>query len=93
MSKKWISFPRIEGTASRQAHTDLPEGTYERELAKGLAKTAALCVVARKMARLCWSLHKYGTVYDSARVGQLAAKKTEVEDRNGEVRETGTNTN
>lgn len=66
---------------------------YERELAKGLAKTAALCVVARKMARLCWSLHKYGTVYDSARVGQLAAKKTEVEDRNGEVRETGTNTN
>lgn len=30
----WISFPRVEGSASRQAHADLPEGTYERELGK-----------------------------------------------------------
>lgn len=29
-----ISFPRTEGTASRQAHADLPEGTYEREISK-----------------------------------------------------------
>ena len=29
--KNWISFPRVEGTASRQAHCDLPDGTYERE--------------------------------------------------------------
>jgi homogentisate 1,2-dioxygenase len=34
MSKTWISFPRVEGLASRQAHTDLPQGTYERELGK-----------------------------------------------------------
>ncbi len=32
--KKWISLPRVEGKASRQAHADLPEGTYERELGK-----------------------------------------------------------
>ncbi|MFP4207195.1 MAG: homogentisate 1,2-dioxygenase [Wenzhouxiangella sp.] len=32
--KKWINHPRIEGTASRQAHCDLPEGTFERELGK-----------------------------------------------------------
>jgi homogentisate 1,2-dioxygenase len=32
--KKWIGFPRVEGTASRQAHADLPEGTWERELGK-----------------------------------------------------------
>src|SRR5262245_10827984 len=32
--KKWITFPRVEGEASRQAHTDLPKGTYERELGK-----------------------------------------------------------
>ena len=32
--KNWISFPRVEGSASRQAHADLPEGTYERELGK-----------------------------------------------------------
>ncbi len=34
MSKNWISFPRVEGQASRQAHADLPEGTYERELGR-----------------------------------------------------------
>ena len=31
---KYISFPRVEGIASRQAHADLPPGTYERELGK-----------------------------------------------------------
>ncbi len=34
MAKNWISVSRVEGTASRQAHCDLPEGTYERELGK-----------------------------------------------------------
>lgn len=32
--RKWIPLPRVEGTASRQAHADLPDGTYERELGK-----------------------------------------------------------
>lgn len=32
--KNWISFPLSQGTASRQAHADLPAGTYERELGK-----------------------------------------------------------
>ena len=32
--KNWITFPQVHGTASRQAHTKLPEGTYERELGK-----------------------------------------------------------
>ncbi len=31
---KYIAFPHIEGVASRQAHADLPPGTYERELGK-----------------------------------------------------------
>ena len=34
MAKNWIQFPRMEGEASRQAHADLPEGTYEREFGK-----------------------------------------------------------
>ena len=35
MSKTHIlAPPRIEGVASRQAHTDLPDGTYERELGR-----------------------------------------------------------
>jgi homogentisate 1,2-dioxygenase len=32
--KNWISFPLSEGVASRQAHCDLPAGTFERELGK-----------------------------------------------------------
>jgi homogentisate 1,2-dioxygenase len=31
---KYISFPRVEGETSRQAHADLPASTYERELGK-----------------------------------------------------------
>jgi homogentisate 1,2-dioxygenase len=32
--KRYISYPRVEGQASRQAHCDLPAGTYEREMSK-----------------------------------------------------------
>ena len=35
MSKRnWISARHVEGQASRQAHADLPDGTYEREMSK-----------------------------------------------------------
>jgi homogentisate 1,2-dioxygenase len=34
VSKNWIEFPRVEGEASRQAHADLPLGTYEREIGR-----------------------------------------------------------
>ncbi|MDX2102731.1 MAG: homogentisate 1,2-dioxygenase [Alphaproteobacteria bacterium] len=29
--RTWIPLPRLEGDTSRQAHCDLPEGTFERE--------------------------------------------------------------
>ena len=32
--RQWISLPRVAGSSSRQAHADLPEGTYERELGR-----------------------------------------------------------
>jgi homogentisate 1,2-dioxygenase len=32
--KRYISYPRVEGQASRQAHADLPAGTFEREVSK-----------------------------------------------------------
>jgi homogentisate 1,2-dioxygenase len=32
--KRYIPISRHAGTASRQAHADLPEGTYEREMSK-----------------------------------------------------------
>jgi transposase len=43
---------------------------YERERAKGLATTAAVCAVARKLARVCWSLARHGTQYEATRVHQ-----------------------
>ena len=51
---------RVQGSPFR-AH-------YQRERAKGLSSTAALCAVARKMARLCWSLVRHRSHYDPARV-------------------------
>ncbi len=32
--KRWISFPKVKGEASRQAHCDLPPNTFEREMSK-----------------------------------------------------------
>jgi homogentisate 1,2-dioxygenase len=32
--REWISFQHVEGNASRQAHCDLPKGTYEREMGR-----------------------------------------------------------
>ena len=47
---------------------------YEREKAKGLSTTAALCAVARKLAKLCWSLHKHNATYDASRVYTAPAR-------------------
>jgi transposase len=46
---------------------------YERERAKGLATTAATCAVARKLAKVCWSLATHGTRFEAARVHQQPA--------------------
>ena len=34
MARKWITASRVEGNASRQAHADMPSGTFEREISK-----------------------------------------------------------
>jgi transposase len=48
---------------------------YERERAKGLATTAAACAVARKLAKVCWSLATHGTRYEAARVHTQPASR------------------
>ena len=40
---------------------------YERCLARGLKKVQALIVVARKIARTAWSIHRYNTIFDPNR--------------------------
>jgi transposase len=47
---------------------------YVRERAKGLAGTQAICAVARKLARVCWSLVHHGTTYKAERVNRQAHK-------------------
>jgi len=43
---------------------------YEREIGKGLSKTAALNAVARKLAKVCWSLHQHNADYVPERVNR-----------------------
>ena len=57
---------------------------YERETNKGLSKTAAIVAVARKIAKVCWSLHYHGSTYNAQRVytqpAKAAAEADESED-------------
>lgn len=41
---------------------------YQRCQERGLKKVQALIVVARKIARCAWSIHKYNTIFDPNRV-------------------------
>ena len=41
---------------------------YVRELAKGRHKIQAICTIARKMAKLAWSMVYYQTAYDPERI-------------------------
>jgi transposase len=57
--------------AQRRCRVPTPfHAQYERERAKGLSTTAALCPVARTLARTCYSVVKHETTYDPARVTQ-----------------------
>jgi transposase len=58
----------LAAQASLRAKGSPFKAQYERERAKGLSSTAALCAVARKLARLCWSLVHHGSSYDPERV-------------------------
>jgi transposase len=53
------------------------QAMYVRELAKGRAKTQAICTVARKMAKLAWSMVHYETAYDPERIYKGKKEKQE----------------
>jgi transposase len=55
-------------SAANATHDPTFARRYERELAKGLPKTGALNAVARKLAKVAWSIVTHGTTYDPARV-------------------------
>jgi transposase len=54
--------------AAHTTHDTTCAQRYTREQAKGLAKTAALNAIARKLAKLAWSIVTHGTQYDPTRV-------------------------
>ena len=58
----------LAAQSSLRARESPFQARYARERAKGLSSTAALCAVARKLARLCWSMWKHRTEYDPTRV-------------------------
>lgn len=62
-------------SASLRATGSPFKAQYERERAKGLPTTGALCAVARKLAKVCWSIVQHGTDYDPARVYQQPVLK------------------
>ncbi|MCH7711440.1 MAG: homogentisate 1,2-dioxygenase, partial [Proteobacteria bacterium] len=73
--KNWIPLPRIEGLASRQAHADLPEGTYERELGReGFAGPATQ--MHHRHPPTGWSAWEgplRPRAFDLARIGEVGA--------------------
>jgi len=50
------------------------QALYQKHRAKGLPTTGAACAVARKLAKVCWSLCKHETTYDPTRVTQQAKR-------------------
>jgi transposase len=61
-------------TASQSTRDRTFATRYERERTKGLAKTAALNAVARKLARVAWSLVTHRSTYNPARVDKQPPK-------------------
>lgn len=60
----------LAAQASISARDSPFKAQYEREQAKGLSKTEALCAIARKMARLAWSIVHHKSTYDPERIYQ-----------------------
>jgi transposase len=65
----------LAALANRRCRVSPFKDQYEREQAKGLSTIAATCAVARKLAKVCWSLHTHGTEYEADRVSKQANSK------------------
>jgi homogentisate 1,2-dioxygenase len=79
--KNWISFPRVEGLASRQAHADLPPGTYEREMGKEgfLGPSTQLYHAHPPTAWTSWEGPLRPRAFDLAKINAIAASPWEAD--------------
>ena len=73
-----LLFLAAMAAASSTRDTTFAE-RYAREQAKGLAKTAALNAVARKLAKVAWSIVTHGTQYDPKRVDRQPSDDTSLD--------------
>ena len=76
LSKQGDAYLRRLFYLAAVAHVKSKDSPYrdlfQAHVARGRPKIAAYNIVARKLARLCWSLLKHDTAYDPARVRQPA---------------------
>ena len=79
--KNWISFPRVEGLASRQAHADLPPGTYEREMGKEgfFGPSTQLYHAHPPTAWTSWEGPLRPRAFDLAKINAIAASPWEAD--------------
>jgi transposase len=63
---RWLLY--LAARAALRAKDPVFRLRYERECAKGLSTTGALCAVARKLAKVAWSLSHTDHAYHSERV-------------------------
>lgn len=70
LSKRGPSEPRrlLYAAAMSAAQTDLWRPVYERYRARGLTSTESYVILARKLARVAWSLHKHQIDFDPVRL-------------------------
>jgi transposase len=54
--------------ANLSCKTSVFKDQYRQLRGRGRSSTAALNIVARKIAHICWALHKYGGSFDPSRV-------------------------
>jgi transposase len=54
----------LYNAAMSAAKTKTWRPLYERQRAKGLSTTAALVILARKIARVAWSIHRHHTIFN-----------------------------
>ena len=73
MSKKYITFPRVAGTASRQAHTKLPKGTYEREFGRDgfFGPATHLHHLHKPTGWIAWEGDLKPTAYDTLKLTEV----------------------
>ncbi len=67
---RWLLY--LAAQASLRTKDPYFRALYDRKCQEGLPRTAAICIVARKLAKITWALSRSGESYRPERVGAIA---------------------